>query len=166
MLHRVRRSEIEQRRVAGGDPRNDRVDAWRRFVREEHRTGLRPQRKHVTRPIVLLVPPRALVLLDYIVVVLVHRVGGRHARLHVRVHAEPVHIEACLAFEHERRARLQPGEVLGRLYVHRLAVWVRTGWQIDLGTRDAQKAQRITVRERGGFFRIDDIVRNGGNTSG
>ena len=120
----------------------------------------------MTRAIVLFVAPRALVFLDQVVVVLVHRVGGCHAGLHVRVHAQLVHIETWLVFEHERRGRSQPAEILSRLGVHRLVIWIRTGRQIDLGTRDVQKAQEISVSKCGSFFRIDDIVGDGGDASG
>jgi len=51
---------------------NDFADSWvhglvhggRRPVRQEHRTGLRAEFDHVTRPVVFLVAARVLVLLD------------------------------------------------------------------------------------------------------
>src|SRR5437762_1554528 len=66
----VLRREIEQR-CRFGFRSDDPIDLARRTVGEEHRTGLRAEREHVFRPIVFLVAPRTLVLLDHVTVVLV-----------------------------------------------------------------------------------------------
>ena len=70
VAHAVGRFEVEERR-GGCLLLRDAVDLGRCAVREEHRSGLRAERHHMTRAVVFLVAPRALVLLDHVAVVLV-----------------------------------------------------------------------------------------------
>src|SRR5437867_2870783 len=73
--HAVHGFEIEQRR-ATGRAADDVVDARLRAIGEKHRTGLRAERDHVARPVVLFVAARPLVLLDDVAIVLVERKAG------------------------------------------------------------------------------------------
>ena len=74
---------------------------------QEDRPGLRAQLDDVARPIVLLVPPRALVLLDDVAVVVVHREAAGDPGLNVLAHPQAVDVQARRVLEDERRARLQ-----------------------------------------------------------
>ena len=77
-------------RSAGGDRGHCAIDARMVAMSEKHRAGLRAQCHHVPRPIVFLVAPGALVLLDDVAIVLVEGKAGGNAKLLVLAHAQPV----------------------------------------------------------------------------
>jgi hypothetical protein len=157
--HAIARHEVEQRRLRDRSPHH-RVDPIRRLVGEEDGTGLRPDGQQMPGAIVLLVGPRLLVLANQIVIVLVYRETGRHAALRVGAHREPVDIETRRILDHEGRGLPESREVVGRLRISDFGVWVRVRWQIDLGPRHVQEADRIAVGESPSFVARHDIVRH------
>jgi hypothetical protein len=68
----VRGGEVEERR-RGHDGARHAIDPCRGLVGQEHDAGLRAELDHVPRAVVFLVAPRALVLLDDVLLVLVDR---------------------------------------------------------------------------------------------
>jgi hypothetical protein len=162
VLHAINGGEVEQRR------RPDRalhrpVNAGRRLVNQEHRPGLRPQLDDVARPIVLLVAARALVFLDDVAVVVVHGKGAGDPGLKVRSHTQPVDVQGRRVLEHQRRPRLEGVEILHRLRIHRVVIWVGVGREVDFRARHVQEAERIPGRQRACLVGVDDIVGNSGD---
>ena len=117
----------------------------------------------MTRPIVLLVLPRSLVLLDDVAFVLVKCIAAGDASLRHRTHAQSVHVQARRVLDQKRRFVFQPFEIRHRLRVHRIAVRRRVARAVDFRPRDVQKAQRIAGRECPGFVGADHVVRHGGD---
>src|SRR5215467_4152657 len=103
MPHSIGGLEIEER-LTRAEASHGVVDGRGRAVREEDRAGLGADCYHVPRAIVFLVPPRALVLLDDIAVVLLERPAPRDAGLLVSSHSEPIQIDARLVFHDQRRS--------------------------------------------------------------
>ena len=104
VVHAVVGAEVVERRV-GRDRAAEPIDGLGRLVGQEHDAGLRAQLDDVPRAIVFLVAPRALVLLDDVLLVLVHREARRDAGLLVAAHAQPVEVERRLVFLDQRRLR-------------------------------------------------------------
>ena len=75
-----------------------------------------------------------------------------------------IEIERRLRLLHQRRLPLQRAIPLGGRAIHDVVVGIGAGGQIDFGSRDVQKAQRIAAGKRARFFGIDDVVGNGGDT--
>src|SRR5215467_16097667 len=98
MPHSIGGLEVEER-LARAEASHGVVDRRGRAVREEDRAGLSADRDHVPRAIVFLVPPRALVLLDDIAIVLVECPARRDAGLLVISHSESIQIDARLVVD-------------------------------------------------------------------
>ena len=159
VTHAVNGGEIKQRRLLN-HPRHDRIDRFRGAIRQEHRSRLRADREHVLRAIVFLIRTRLFVFLDQTAIVLVDRIAGGHAGLHVRSHVQPVEIKARRLLDHERRIALELGEVLLRKLIHRIRVRIRAGRKIDLRPRHVEKAEGISRGQRAGFLSVYDVIRN------
>ncbi len=161
--HFIRCGEIVKRRLRGDDPIDSAFD--RRLVAMDQKdgTGLRTQREQVSGAVVFFVRPRAFVLLDHVVVVLVERVAGRNASLRHVAHLQAVDVDAGRFLDDERCLLLQTVEVLDRLSVHRVAVGIGVARAVDLGPRHMEKAQRISVGQRASFVSVDDVVGYGGD---
>ena len=61
---------------------------------------------------------------------------------------------------HERRLRLERRKILPGFPINGVRIWIGVRRQIDLCARDMQKTQWISIRQRMGFLRVDDVVRN------
>ena len=160
VMHRVVRAEVVDRRV-GGDRAAQAVDFVRRLVGQEHDAGLRAQLDDVARAIVFLVAPRALVLLDHVLLVLVDREAARDAGLLVAAHAQAIEIERRFGILLQRRLLPQRREILARSVVDLRGVGIGAGRQIDLRARHVEKAERIRRCELTGLFGADDVVGDG-----
>ncbi len=164
VLHAVRGGEIDERRAADR-PLGNAGDVALGAVGEEDRTRLRAEREHVARAVVFLVPPGALVLPDYARIVLVDREAGGDSRLHVAAHAEPVEVGARLVLDDERPVP-QRRVILRRAAVDGVGVRIGVGRQLELGTRDANKAERVALGERARLVGRDHVVGNGRHRAG
>ena len=102
--------------------------------------------------------PRALVLLDHVLLVLVHREARGDARLLVPAHPQAIEVQRRLVLHHQRRVVPQRIEVVARLGVDLGRVRIGAGRQIDLRSRDVQEAQGIAGRELAGLLGADDVV--------
>ncbi len=131
VLHAVRRREVVERFACCGLS-CERVDSRQRSIREEDHAGLRSERHHVLCPIVFLVAPRALVLLDDVGVVLIQRKTAGDPGLLVSPHPQSIAIERRRVIEHERSPLAQAGEVLTCLFIDPGSVRIRVRRQIDL----------------------------------
>src|SRR5438309_1899613 len=141
----VGRLEIEERRGERGSGRES-IDLGRRAVGQEHGTGLRHQRDHVTRAVVFLVSPRPFVFLDDAAVVFVEREATCQANLLVRAHPETVEVHAGRLFD-DKRGVLELREIFRRAPIHRGRVRIGPVWQVDLRSRHAQEAERLAFRK-------------------
>ena len=117
-------------------------------------------------PVVLLVRPRLLVLLDDVAVVLVDRGARDEPGLAVVAHPLRVHVQARLGILDEDAAADELGEVVPPLRVDRVGVLVRPLRQVDLGPGDAQEAVGVPAREGARLLRGDDVVRRRGHPRG
>ena len=155
--HAVGGGEVEQR-LAIGDRLHGGIHVGRDAVGQEHRPGLRAQRQDVARAIIFLIGARLLVLLDKVARVLVQRVTGRHAGLHVRAHVQAIDVKTRRVFHHERRRPAQAIEVVVGARVDLVRVDVGTGRALDFGARHAQEAERVVAGQRGRFVAVHDVV--------
>ena len=139
------------------------IDPCRGLVGQEHDAGLGAELDHVPRAVVFLVAPRALVLLDDVLLVLVDREASGNAGLLVRTHLQPVEIERRRLLDGQRRRPAQLLEILAPALIDGGRVGIRSRREVDLGPRDVQKTQGIARGELTRFFGVDDVVGNGGN---
>src|SRR5262245_49120579 len=100
MPHAVGGGEVKQRFVSG-TPRGDVVHVSRRAVGQKYWSGLRAERKHMTRAVIFLVAPRALVFFDHVTVVLVERKAGSQAKLLVVAHSQSIEVHGGFVFDNE-----------------------------------------------------------------
>ena len=142
-MHAVRGGEIEQRVVARA-PRRDVVHVSRRAICQKHRAGLRAEGEHVAGAVVFFVASRPLVFLDDVAVVFVHRKARRQPELLVIAHPQSIEIQRGFVFEHERGV-FQAREIVDGAIVDGGRVGVSVGGQFQLGSRDAQEAERVVV---------------------
>ena len=156
--------DIEQR-AALRSLGHDRVDRRLSAVHHEHRAGLSAEREHMTRAVVFLVAPCPLVLLDDAAVVLVERKAGGHAGLLVHAVAQAIQVHTRLVFDDEHRL-FQRFEVPDGARVHFVGVWIGVRWQLELGARYAQKAQRVVTGLRACLLGRDHVVGNGRHPGG
>ena len=166
VAHAVRRRDIEERGPPGRAAVDHAIERRGRAVGQEHDAGLRPQRHHVPGPVVLLVAPGPLVALDDAAVVLVQREAAGKTGLLVFARLHPVEVEGGLRIDDQRRPLGERLQVAGRPRVDPRAVRVGAVRQIDLGTRHAEKAQRIVRRQIPRFAGGHDVVGDGGHRGG
>ena len=119
----------------------------------------------MTRAIVFLVTPGALVLLDDVAIVFVYREAASNTELLVLAHAEPIEVNLRLGFELVRGTR-ESLVVLLRARIDRVRMHVGACGQFDLRTGDSQEAQWISVGETACLFDVDDIIGNCRNRRG
>ena len=92
VLDAVGRDEIV-RRLCCGESLNQHIDLGSRLVGQKNRSGIGVERIHVAGAVVLLDPPRILMLFDQAGLVLVDTGARNKTGLHVVPHALPVEIE-------------------------------------------------------------------------
>ena len=156
----VRRDEVVERGGAAGVG-DDRVDRLVVAVGEERRTRVRLKRLDVARAVVFLVLARLLVLLEDAREVVL-RVEARHdARLRMGPHRLAVGVVLRLRVLDKRAVRPQRVKRAARLRIGLRRRAGRTVGQVDLGTRDVQKALRIARGQGLRLGRVHHIIRNG-----
>jgi hypothetical protein len=154
--------ELEQWMRRRYPPRHG-LDHINRLESEEHRSGLRPQLEHVSRPVVFLVGARPLVLPDDVVVVIIQRIARRDARLGMPFRVKPIEVNRGHRFLKERGVPLQLPIVLGGKAVDPVRMRIGAWRQIEFGARHVEKTQRIAGRKRSRLFGVDDVVGNSGH---
>jgi len=160
----VFRGEVVDRFPAGGVG-DEAVDLRAVAVSQKDRTGLCRQRHHVARAVVLLVPPRALVLPHDVGVVLVEGERGGDAGLFVAVGPEPVQVEGRLRLPRQGALAGQPVEVFGGAEVDPFGVRVGSFGEVDLGPGDVEEAPRVSGGQRPRLSGRDHVVGDGGDAS-
>ena len=144
VVHAVVGPEVVERRV-GGDRAAQAIDRVGRLVGQEDDAGLRAQLDDVPRAIVFLVGPRALVLLDDVLLVLVHREARRRCR---SARGRP-----CAAGRSRATARLRRPAARRRAAPSKFAF----AFRVDLGrVRDRCRpgrsiSERVTCRKLSGL---------------
>jgi hypothetical protein len=81
----------------------------------------------------------------------------------VAVDLEAIEVERWKGFLHKGRVSLQRSIAIRGRAVHGIRVRICARRQVDLRAGHVKEAQRIGGK-RSGFFRIDDVVRDGGDT--
>src|SRR5262245_45874232 len=153
----VRGDKIEKR-LGGDDPPRQLLDHRVRAMGQKDGAGLRADREHVTRAVVLFVLARTLVFEDRVVVVLVYRAERDQAGLRAPRHYQSINIEPRFFLDDKRRPLDQPVEIGRGFGVDLIGVDVHAFGHFDLGPRDPQEAQRVAVGERAGFFGVDYVI--------
>ena len=137
--HAVASIEVEQRaavRVTLDEP----VDLGAVAVGQEHRAGVGLEREDVTRPVVLLVASRLLVLADQVVAIVVDVAAADHADLRAVIHHEAVEVHPGAVLADQCALLEERVEGLASLGVDPVVVDVGALRQVDLGADHAQES--------------------------
>ncbi len=165
MLDPVGSDEIVGR-LPCGQPFDQRIDLGSRAIGQEDRSGVGVERLDVAGPIVLLLRPRVLVLLDQIGLVLVDARPGHETGLDVVAHPLPVEIERRPFLADEHPVVLELLQILRALGIDRGRVEVDPGFEIDLGFDDVQEGQRVGRRHLPRLFAVQNVVGRTGHQLG
>ncbi len=142
------------------------VDGVRAPVGQEDGAGLGAQRLDVTHPVVLLVDPGQLVLLDDVVEVVPAGGGGDQTDLDVLAPDLLVDVEVARRVGRDDALPQEAVVVLLALGVDGVGVEVGPGRQVDLGLADVQERVGVPGREVPGLLGRQDVVRRGGDEGG
>ena len=157
MPHLVCRHEVIQR-LRRQHPSGQNLDFVPAPVGQEHRLGVRFERKHVPGAIVLLVLPSLLVLPNDVPLVIIHMNTAHQTGLSPAVHDLPIQIQRSRAIPNQDPLVYEAVERLTSQPVDARVVGIDLARKVDVGSPDMQEAVWVSLSQIGGLIPAYDIV--------
>jgi hypothetical protein len=142
------------------------LDARAAVVGKKDGAGVGAEGVHKGGAVLFLVGAGLFVLLDDVVLVVFDVTDGDETGLAVVADGLAVKVHAGGGFALEDAVGLQFFEGGAGLGINGRGVGVDVRVEIDLRAVDVEEAQRIASGERGGFFAVDDVIGDGGDSGG